>query len=573
MVLSAFLAGRCLADSPDIAKLVETAVNGTGEAQYTAIDDLGERSVDATTVVPNLQVLLTNKDPQVRWRSARAIGDYEAVAKPAAGDLRKLLADSDPIVQYHAAVALGKVEDRSEETVSALVKAATSKDGRVARAAIAALSNLKPGPERVMSALSQALKSDDDAVSLHALEAIVELDAEAVPLLNEALKRPETAYMACTAIEHIGPDAAATVPALTELLGDTKHSHLLIQTLLALASIGPAAESASTHIVPLLEMQTDATVPVAAAYALGAIGAKDAEPALRKALAKDDPFLQMVSAWALAKNHPDDSALMKQAVDKLTKGLASDDANMRSAAANGLHMLKAPPEMVVPALMTVADDTDPNVVANVVNALASLGESIVPKASGALSDPELRGLAARVLRQLGPKASGAVKPLVDAASQAGAGFRGEINLTLAAIGPQAAAATDVLVEGMASDDQAVRESSIYALQKIGPGAKAAVKPLDERMQKDDAFEAIASACALAAIAPDDASIRAKVVSELSGGLSHADERVRIECAEALAKLGSGAVSAKSALQSAAEKDDSDDVRTAAEGALHSIQSQ
>ncbi len=98
---------------------------------------------------------------------------------------------------------------------------------------------------------------------------------KAVPLLKDALKQPETAYLACTAIEQIGPPAADTVPELTELLGKTKHSQLLIQTLLALASIGPAAEPAESAIVPLLNTSTDQTVPVAAAYALGSIGAQE----------------------------------------------------------------------------------------------------------------------------------------------------------------------------------------------------------------------------------------------------------------------------------------------------------
>ena len=83
------------------------------------------------------------------------------------------------------------------------------------------------------------------------------------------------------------------------LLGDTKHSHLLIQTLLALASIGPAAESAAPQIKPLLESPNDATIPVAAAYALGSIGANNADAELRRALEKDDLLLQMIAAWRL----------------------------------------------------------------------------------------------------------------------------------------------------------------------------------------------------------------------------------------------------------------------------------
>ena len=135
-----------LAETQDTANNLSIAVSGSGKAQYKAIDGLGERHENASVVVPKLRQLLKSDDEQVRWRSARALGDYGALAKDSAADLVKLLNDKDPIVDYHAAIALGKIEDRSDATVDALVDAATSKDARVARAAIAALRNLKPGP-------------------------------------------------------------------------------------------------------------------------------------------------------------------------------------------------------------------------------------------------------------------------------------------------------------------------------------------------------------------------------------------------------------------------------------------
>ncbi len=560
----------CFAQAPDTAKILETAAKGAGQARYEAIDQLGENDRDGAAVVPQLRKFLADKDPQVRWRSARSLADFGELAKAAAPELRKLLSDKNPIVQYHAAAALGRIGDRSDETTRALVGAATGKDGRVARAAIAALRHLRPGPKHVAAALVKVLKSDDQAVVLHAMEAIVALGAEAAPLLNEALQQPETVYLACTAIEHIGPDAKATVPALTKLLSETRHSHLLIEALLALASIGPAAQGAENAILPLLEMPTDATVPVAAAYALGAIGAKDADGPLRQALAKDEPFLQMVAAWALAEIHPADQALTKQAVDKLVHGLGSDDAQIRTAAAKGLQMLKAPPELVAPTLMTVANDPDPNVSANVVSALAGLGESVVPRATKALQNPEYRGLAVRVLTRLGPKASGAVEPLIAAMPEADPDFRAEIQFALAAIGPAAAPATGALAEAISSSDQRVRESALFALREIGPAAQAAAPALIEKMQADGSFDALAAAWALARIVPDDANVAAKALPTLTGGLSSSDEQVRLESAEALAAWGPAAKGAGAALTRAAEQDGSAAVRAAAEEALRRI---
>jgi HEAT repeat protein len=562
-------AAACAAVAAETATQLQTAVSGTGQARYVAIDDLGESHVDASNVVPQLQRLLAEKDTQVRWRSARALGDYGELAKNTAPDLRKLLTDADPVVQYHAAVALGKVGDKSDETTRALVKLATSKDARVARAAIAALRNLKPGPQRVMEAFKAQLESDDDAVVVHALNAIVEQGAAAVPLLNEALSDPKTAMLAVAAIEQIGPPAAETVPALTKVLRATKHSQLLIHTCLALASIGPAAEAASPELVSLLEHDTHATVPVAAAYALGAIGAKNADAALKQAAAKDNPMLRMVAAWALAKIHPDDEAAMKAAVEKLAQGLASSDAHMGAMAAKGLQMLDPPAEILAPPLMALAEDPDPAVSQQVVTALASLGERVVPRASIALQNPERRGFAVRVITAVGPKAAGAVEPLIDAMQDADAEFRSQIHFALAAIGPAAAPATDALADAIASEDQRVRESALYALRQIGSGAKSAVDELLEKAKAAETFDSKAAAWALARIEPS-AEVASAVTPALISGLNDADEQTRVESAEALGEFGPANQAAVAPLKEAAADDGSPAVREAATAALKKI---
>lgn len=568
------LSTRSQAESADVAAMLQKATQESGAAQYAAIDDLGELHTSDTLVVPKLQGLLASKDAQVRWRAARALGDYGQLAGSAASGLRGLLADPDPVVQYHAAAALGRIGDKSDATVDALVKLATGKDARVARAAIAALRVLQPGPQRVMAVLEKTLSSDDQAVVLYAMEAIVERGKEATPLLNVALQRPKTAYIACAAIEQIGPDAAATAPALAELLGKTKHSKLQIQAMLALASIGPGAKAAAPKIVPLLAAKDDATVPVAAAYALGSIRAADAnsQAALRTALTQENAFLQMIAAWALAKLNPHDEAAVKLAVDKLAHGLTSDDPALRTAAAKGLHLLQAPPELVAPHMVAIVNDPDPDVRANAVNAIASLGEAVVPRVVRALENPELRGPAVQVLTRLGPKAAAAVQPLVDAAAGAEPDLRAEIYVALAAIGPAAAPATGVLAEAIASDNQSVRESALYALKQIGPPANAASDALVKRMQADDSFDALASAWALARIAPMDAAIAEAAVPKLIGGLSSTDDPSRLESAEALAAFGPAAASAVAELQRVAKGDSVAEVRGAADAALARITS-
>lgn len=557
-------------DLTDSARLLTVALVGEGQKRYVAIDDLGERHESAATVVPALQKLLADKDPQVRWRSARALGDYESQAQSAAGVLRGLLNDSDPIVQYHAAVALGKVDDKSDATVQALVSAVTSPDGRVARAAISALRSLEPDPKHVVGAMKSVLASDDDAVVLHAIEAIVERGGAAAPLLNEALSQPETAYLAAAAIERIGPDAKETVPGLTKLLGETKHSQLLIQTLLALASIGPDAQSAAPQIVPLLKSANDDTIPVAAAYALGSIGATDADVELKAAVNGDNTFLQMTAAWALAKNHHEDQQLLKQAVAKLTQGLGSDDASMQLAAAKCLEALNAPAELVAPALIALANDSDPEVVDNVVSALASRGETVVPKAINALKNPELRDLATRVITRVGPKAGIAVGPLVEAAVDADPEFRADIHIALAAIGPEAGAGTDVLVEALSSDDERVRHSALFALRQIGPNAAKAAPKLIEILDSGEGFDQLAAAWALTTVVPAKERIARQIVPVLRLGLADPDAAERLETISAISDLGKAGAALADDLKSIAANDPDEDVRIAATDALKKI---
>lgn len=568
--LLALIAAPCSAQKGDPAATLNTAVSGSGQQRYVAIDDLGERHESAATVVPVLQKLLADNDPQVRWRSARALGDYESQAQDAASALRGLLKDSDPIVQYHAAVALGKVGDMSDATIQALVAAVTSPDGRVARAAIAALRTLEPDPKYVVGALKRVLASDDEAVVLHCIEAIVERGGAAAPLLNEALKQPETAYLAASAIEEIGPDAKATVPGLTELLTKTKHSQLLIRALLALASIGPDAHSAAPQIVPLLKWASDDTVPVAAAYALGSIGAKNADAELKAAVNSDNAFLQMTAAWALAKIHPEDQQLMKQAVAQLTQRLSHSDPMMRTAAAKCLESLQAPPELVAPALIALANDPDPEVVENVVSALASRGEAVVPRAAKALNNPELRDLAVKVIARVGPKAGAAVGPLVEAAADADPDFRADIHVALGAIGPEAGPGAEMLVEGLASEDERVRHSALFALRQIGPSAAKAAPKLIEMLDSSEGFDQLAAAWALTSVAPAKQRVAPRIVPVLRLGLADPDAAERLETISAISELGKSAASLADDLKRLAANDPDEDVRIAAADALKKI---
>src|SRR4051794_15859722 len=86
------------AEDAETAIMLQDAAKGPKEKRYTAIDDLGERHAHASQAVPKLVKMLQDNDSQVRWRTARTLGEYGELAKDSAPGLRKLLGDKDPIV-------------------------------------------------------------------------------------------------------------------------------------------------------------------------------------------------------------------------------------------------------------------------------------------------------------------------------------------------------------------------------------------------------------------------------------------------------------------------------------------
>jgi HEAT repeat protein len=278
----------------------------------------------------------------------------------------------------------------------------------------------------------------------------------------------------------------------------------------------------------------------------------------------------MVASWSLAKLNPDSEQDLSTAIQLLTQGLGSDDALIRSAAVNGLLELEAPAELVAPALLKIANDPDPDVRVNVLEALASQGEKAVPRAIAALQKPELRELAVRVLTRLGPKCADAVQPLIELLPDAEPDLRADIHLALAAIGPAAAPATETLVAGLASDEPRIRHTAMRALNNIGPGAAAAQEALLGLLDDQKSVDAAVAAWALTAIAAEDAQVVARVLPVLQQRLQSPDAEVRGRSIDALAALGPAAREALPQLMKTAQHDDRAAVRAAALAAVKQI---
>ena len=183
-------------------------------------------------------------------------------------------------------------------------------------------------------------------------------------------------------------------------------------------------------------------------------------------------MLSTVSLWALARVHPEDKELRREAGERLVERLKDQDAFVRVEAAQALAALPPAPEIMAPIWEKVFQDADETTVVHALDALAALGPAAVPRLIDALKYEKVRGQVAYILGK---------------------------------IGPAAAPATDALAKLVADKDDRVAHEAILALANIGPGAKAAVPALTEALQQNDNPNAHAIVYALGKIGPDAAA--------------------------------------------------------------------
>lgn len=538
-LLVVFLGILCSATRGDaaeqsVADLVQALKGGDTTSQVQALLALEAKGPDAAKAVPEVIGLLKSSAAEVRAHAAETLGAIGPAAKSAAAGLAGVAAaDNDPMVR---------------------------------REAVEALASIRPGPKVMLPILAQLLKDPDPAVRARVLGAVAERGAEAKELLLEALQNKETAYWACLVVSELGPKIAEAVPALTQLLG-SEDDAVQREAALALAAIGEAAAPAAPKLETMIDDPLDS---LAAIYALASIG-KVSPEAKSKLVAKADsgkPFEKTVSAWALAKLHPDDERFVRKAVTLLVAALQSDDPQVRRAAAKGLGSLDGKPEIVRPIMLEALKKADEKTVVAMLDAMATLGPQIVPRLVSALEIEAARPYVCYILGQLGPAAAPAVDGLIKVLGDKNADARNEAIMALAEIGPAAKAAVPALtaiVKGGEKD----RFAAAYALGRIGRDAIEAKPALLALLEGDEPSLALVSAWALAHIHPECPTCCEKAIPVLIAGLGDPEPKFRKEAAAGLCCFGKRAERAGEALKKAL-KDPDADVRKAVAEALKAI---
>jgi HEAT repeat protein len=423
--------------------------------------------------------------------------------------------------------------------------------------------------------VSKQLADADPAVVVSALHTLADMDDDAVPLLIEALKDPKSRYWAEVALAEIGPKAAAAAEPLAKAVAVGEAEERL-QAILALAAIGEPAAAAAPAIVAALD-SNDAVLQMPAAFALGRMKAAAGDESLAKAVAGEDPFLASVASWARARIHPDDKALVDDALARLRVGLANADAEIRSGSVSGLSDLAesldaSAREQLAGEFMPLLTDADPEVGQAAGGALVRLGSAAMATLQPKLADPAIRRNILEILAAIGPAAKPALGDIVGALGDADPQCRGDAAMAIAAIGPDAAEAVPdlqkLLVDPAAADG--LRYVAAYALGRIGPAAGAAEPVLRELSQSKDDLLATVAIWAALKIKPNDASLFESAVPLLRRALRGDRELARLEAAVALGDIGPAAAAAVPLLELVSEEDPARQVRAAAAAAIEKI---
>lgn len=263
---------------------------------------LAEADADATPAVPKLLERL--EDPRYRNSVYRTLSQLKSHAKQAIPTLLKKLdvdsemADaasalsgmgpeaaaavpvlsshlSDPDKRYSAVLAMGALGESGRTAVPVLTQLFRSPDSELVLMAVRSVQQLGFDSPDVVSQL--------DAISRHQEPIIRESVARALGHVNSVdLVMPTvvklledqdflTRQAANQVVRHFGPKSAAAVPVLTRQLGSARHSQEVLQVVLSLESIGPAAIQAVPELRAALDSLDSADGESLRSHLIGAI--------------------------------------------------------------------------------------------------------------------------------------------------------------------------------------------------------------------------------------------------------------------------------------------------------------
>lgn len=329
-------------------------------------------------------------------------------------------------------------------------------------------------PKSTIPALVKTLNDPNEAVRLAASDRLAKMGEPAVSALIEALKsdEPKVLLLAVRALERIGPDAKAAVPALEDLFLDSKHD-LFAPAARALAKIGK--DSLFVFIAALKDDRDE--IRSAAIQSLAAIGV-EAAPALVDALGDERVETRRLAAQHLSRLKIGD----KFAVLGLAQALQDEDEQVRQNAANGLQALGKSARAAVSHLQTALSDSDPETRLGAFLALQKMDEDPRPGFLKSLksNDPKLRIHTAALMMLVHHDVKEAAPILIEGLTMEDAALRVQAAQALAVQKLETAKVTPVLIDGLKNKSATIRRQALegaHHLNGTAPEAGVALADL------------------------------------------------------------------------------------------------
>jgi HEAT repeat protein len=255
---------------------------------------------------------------------------------------------------------------------------------------------------RPLSFWMRALGASDPVERRRAADAVTQIaiahggDAAgpAVPALQAILdeRSADLRRLSATALEQIGPPAAASVPALLRVFQHDDAATVRRSAGLALARIAPFESDVIDAAAAAIRTDTDAGARTSAAVVLIASGpaGRRAVPTLAAALVDRDASVRLYAAAALAQLSGSDGA-GERAQHIVLQTIQNNDNGLRAEAVAILPDVARGRADLLAILSNTLHDADPEVRAASARAIATLGrtaESLIPTLWAMLQDPD-----------------------------------------------------------------------------------------------------------------------------------------------------------------------------------------
>ncbi|HYT87396.1 MAG TPA: HEAT repeat domain-containing protein [Gemmataceae bacterium] len=367
------------------------------------------------------------------------------------------------------------------DPIADLVQALHGKSKASRLKTLTALGNYGTHAKRAIPTVSELLHDKDKDLGNQAARTLAQIGWPAVPALVKALRdgNATVRHRAAWSLSLIGPQARDAVPVLIDALGDANEQVRSLAAT-ALGEIGASAEPACAALIKALG-DPSAAVRAQVVQALRRLGAVAVGP-LGKALTDEQAAVRQGAAQALALL----GAEAKEAVGTLADAVKEAEPEVRVAALAALGAIGPDAKEALPVLVKALEVKHLETQLQAYSAIMLISIDDPDKLAAILRDvtQRMRWATPYLLRQFGPKAQHAVKPLIKLLENRDPNVRLAAAVALGHLEPTAAAeAVPALTKCLKDPVWPVRTSAAVALAAV-----------DEN-RRDDAMRALGQALA------------------------------------------------------------------------------